>query len=237
MKKIQVLLHRIKNKLTKLRLQPICVFCFHQVSEQFDSSTMWECDWTQIGLFKKNIIRLQKQYTFISLSEATEKLKHDKFRCKKYAVLTADDGWASLKNIIPWIVEQKIPITLFVNPAYLLGEETRENGMKQLLSTDELVEMHAHGKPYISIASHGWNHQLTIEQSDHEFVMNIEKSMKYLSQIDGFIPYFAYPCGIRKAGQDIYLKKRGILPVYCDGQKNYNNGECIHREPIDGRKL
>ena len=51
----------IRRKWTKIRLQPIRVFCFHQVSEQFDASTMWECDWTQIEQFKRNILRLKEQ--------------------------------------------------------------------------------------------------------------------------------------------------------------------------------
>lgn len=51
---------KIRRKLLKLRLQPIRVFCFHQVSETFD--------------------------------EAYEKWKHNWYRRKKYAVLTADNN-------------------------------------------------------------------------------------------------------------------------------------------------
>lgn len=231
---INELLHRIQRRLLKLRLQPIRVFCFHQVSEHFDASTMWECDWTQIDQFKQNILHLKERYEFISLTEATDKLKHDIFRRKKIAVLTADDGWASLMNIIPWLAEQKIPITLFVNPAYLLGEEIREKGMDKLLTESELRDIYVTNLPYISIASHGWNHQLAIEQSAQEFASNVEKCKCYLSYIEGNIPYFAYPCGKRKSGQDELLKKNGVIPVYCDGQKNYYFEGGIHREPIDG---
>lgn len=235
--KIKDLWHKIKRRWIKLRLQPIRVFCFHQVSETFDASTMWECDWTQMDQFKLNILHLKEQYEFISLIEATEKLKHDVFRTKKYAVLTADDGWASLKNIIPWIVEQGIPITLFVNPAYLLGNEIRENGMSQLLFADDLITLCNNGKPYLSIASHGWNHQLAIDQSFHSFQLNVEKSRQYLLRFECYKPYFAYPCGKHFGKQDIYLKENALIPVYCDGQKNYNNGNVIHREPIDGCRL
>lgn len=226
--------HKIVRKWSKLRLQSIRVFCFHQVSQTFDPTTMWECDWTQIDQFKCNILRLKEKYEFITLMDATDKLKHDIFRRKKYAVLTADDGWASLMNIIPWLVEQKIPITLFVNPAYLLGEEIREKGMDKLLTESELRDIYVTNLPYISIASHGWNHQLTIEQSAQEFASNVKKSKRYLSNIEGNIPYFAYPSGKRKTGQDEFLKKNGVIPVYCDGQKNYNFEGGIHREPIDG---
>lgn len=235
--KIKDLWHKIIRWCMKLRLQPIRVFCFHQVSEEFDPSTMWACDWTQIDQFKRSILHLKEQYEFLSLNEATKKLKQDRFRCKKYAVLTADDGWASLQNIIPWLCEQKIPVALFVNPAYLLGEEVRENGMDKLLSSKELIDMYTYGKPYVSIASHGWNHQLTTMQSDQEFQLNVDSSTQYLTKYDGFIPFFAYPCGQRRRAQDKYLHGKGLIPVYCDGQMNSTGGECIHREPIDGCRI
>ena len=101
----------------KLRLQPIRVFCFHQVSDEYAPLTMWEEDWTQTELFKRNIQNLKERgYTFISLPEAYFKLKNDSFRREKYAVLTADDGFKSMLNILPWLIEQRIPVTLFVNP-------------------------------------------------------------------------------------------------------------------------
>lgn len=227
----------IYGKLKRFRLQPIRVFFFHQVSEQFDASTMWECDWTQMEQFKHNIIRLKEQYEFISLTEATKKLNNDVSRRKKYAALTADDGWSSLKEIIPWLTEQKIPITLFVNPAYLLGEEVREKGMDKLLSVEELVNMYVQNKPFVSIASHGWNHQSTTEQSCQAFQSNINRSMQFLSNLEGYIPYFAYPCGKHSEKQDEILKEKGLIPVYCDGRRNYGKVEGIHRESIDGRKF
>ena len=149
--------HKIKRKWMKLRLQPIRVFCFHQTSELFDASTMYPGDWTQIDQFKRSIEKLKKQYSFIPLTEAYDKLVQDRFRRGKYAVLTADDGWTSLKNILPWLASQRIPVTLFVNPSYLKGEEIRENGMNKLLTWDELNNLLVKYQN-ITIASHGWNH-------------------------------------------------------------------------------
>ena len=78
------LLKKIRRRIVRLRLQPIRVFCFHQVSELYNPLTMWECDWTQIDLFKQNILNLKEQYTFISLTEAHEKIKHDCFRNRRF---------------------------------------------------------------------------------------------------------------------------------------------------------
>jgi len=230
------LVNKIRRKWLRMRLQPIRVFCFHQVSDVFNPDTMWECDWTQKDQFKANILKLKEQYTFISISEAYEKLQQDTIRCKKYAVLTADDGWESLKNILPWIAEQQIPITLFVNPAYVLGKEIRENNMRELLSDNQLRQLIA-TYSNITIASHGWNHDMTTRMNIDHFLYNVERSINQLKQYERLLPFFAYPCGRHTCEQDDILRKNGIIPVYCDGQVNYNDTRRIHREPIDGQIL
>ena len=227
------LVHRIKRKWIKIRLQPIRVFCFHQVSETFDASTMYPEDWTQIDQFKRNIEQLKKQYTFISLPEAYDKLKHDTYRLRKYAVLTSDDGWASLENIIPWLAEQHIPITLFVNPAYLNGEESRENNMEGVLIWNELDKL-LDTNSNITIASHGWNHILACDMSVDEFNESVLKAHRYLEKSDRYIHFYAYPCGSHNNQHNMHLNSIGIVPVYIDGLKNYTFDGGIHRELLDG---
>lgn len=211
----------------KLRLQPIRVFCLHHVTKEFDPETMHECDWMQIDEFKNKVMSLQQSgVKFISLTEAHEKLQHDWFRCNKYAVLTFDDGWASLKEILPWLEEQYIPVTLFLNPAYIKGCERRELGIS--MNQSELVVFLKSGN--IEIASHGWNHALCVERSMREFMESVNHSIEYLSQYDGYIPFYAYPCGRYTQLHDDYLHSYGITPVYCDGLRNYNDMMAIHRE-------
>ena len=220
----------------KLRLQPIRVFCFHQVSNTFDASSMYQGDWTQIEQFERNILRLKEQYEFISLEEAIQKLKHDIYRTKKYAVLTADDGWASLKNILSWLAEQQIPITLFVNPAYLRGEEKRENGMNGLLLAEDLDALLL-SYPSITIASHGWNHTLATDVETVDFMDATIKSKDYFMQFKNNIPFYAYPCGRHTKETDAILGRVGLIPVYMDGNKNYRYDGGIHRELLDGLLL
>lgn len=226
-------INRIKRKWMKFRLQPIRVYCFHQTSETFDESTMYSGDWTQIEQFKRNIEQLKKQYTFIPLREAHQKLQHDAVRCKRYAVLTADDGWASLKNILPWLAEQQIPVTLFVNPAYLTGEQTRENGMRGLLTKAELKDL-LDKYQNITIGSHGWDHTLTTEMDINDFGKCLQKCQTYLQKIGKYVPFYAYPCGKHNKYHDDCLYQEGIVPVYINGQKNYRYDGGIHRELLDG---
>ena len=223
------LMRKIQRKWMKLRLQPIRVFCFHHVSETFDAEIMHECDWMQIDEFKSKMQAMRKDgVEFISLTKAKEHLINDKFRKAKYAVITFDDGWASIREIIPWLCEQQIPVTLFLNPAYIKGDEKREMGTS--LTQEELEELLRVGKGLITIASHGWNHTLCTELSMNEFEESVNRSEDFLSQYSEYISFFAYPCGRKLRQQDDYLLSKSMIPVYMDGERNYCNIQAIHRE-------
>lgn len=248
------LLAKIRRKLVKLRLQPIRVFCFHHVSDEYDPLTMWECDWTQMEVFKKYILSLKENgVTFISLTEAHEKLKHDRFRTQNYAILTADDGYKSLLNILPWLEEQQIPITLFINTKYLDGQswsEINEEQAKRIksdvdmlkdvcpslyLSKDELEEIAI--SPYVTIGMHGHEHLDATKQTIEDFRKNVEQCKDVLQNVLHVIPYFAYAWGKHNAETDKVLKEMSLIPVLVDGTKNYNNSECVDRLAIDGKVL
>lgn len=224
------LLNKIKRKWIKWRLQPIRVFCFHQVSDTFDSSTMYPGDWLQTDEFKKRVISLQDQgYTFISLTDAHEHIKHDFIRMHKYAVLTADDGWTSLKNILPWLSEQRIPITLFLNPAYLDGKHFRECDTEKYLTEEEVENLHVQF-PYLEIGSHGWEHVDATKQTEKDFEENISKSVKVLSVFPNYVPYFAFTWGYCNSKTFKLVLASNLIPVLMNGEKNYNNALSIYRE-------
>ena len=58
--------------------------------------------------------------------------------------------------------------------------------------------------------------------------------MEVINEMNGDTRYFAYPCGCHTQELDLFLQKKKIIPVYCDGIQNYNNANVIHREPLDG---
>lgn len=228
---VKVLFQKTQKRLLRVRLRPIHVFCFHQVSDVFEPETMWECDWTQTDVFKKKILGLKKKYTFISLQDAYSHIANDKMRMKHYAVLTADDGWASLKNIIPWLAEQGIPITLFLNPAYSDGKHFRERETERYL-TEQDLEQFAKTYTNISFGMHGWDHTDVSKQEENEFRSNIEQSLEALKRYDNFVPFFAYTWGRHNTMNDCVLKKFALVPVLMDGMKNYSDALVIHREII-----
>ena len=236
------LLNRISRKWMKLRLQPIRVFCFHHVSTEFDSQTMWECDWVNTDVLKRAIIRLQtKGYEFISLPEAHGKLKLDKFRCRKYAVLTADDGFKTLLNIIPWLIEHKIPITLFVNSKYIFENGIGANVQDRLDVTKATItnkalylkqdDIEALQSPLVTYAYHGYEHLDEWKMDEQEFEQNIEKEIESMRGVfPNVIPYYAHTYGRTKKGNDEILKRYGLTPVYSSGNVNYSNKDRIDRE-------
>lgn len=244
---------KILRRIVRLRLQPIRVFCFHQVSELYNPLTMWECDWTQINLFKQNILKLKEQYTFISLTEAHEKIKHDCFRSRKYAVLTADDGYKSLLSILPWLNEQKIPITLFVNPRYWDGlswsEINEEQSRRVKSDVDMLTEIcpdlyltreqlaQLTSSPLVTIGLHGYEHVDATKLSSDDFAKNIQQCRDSIRSLEGYVPYMAYTWGRHTKETDSILRGLNIVPVLVCGTDNYNNPDYIDRVAIDGKQL
>ena len=212
----------------KLRLQPVRVYCLHHVCAEFDSESMNRGDWMQIDEFKNKVMAMQQNgVEFISLTDAHQHICNDIARCKKYAVLSFDDGYASLKEILPWLEGQKIPVTLFINGKYLDGKSYRKNPKEQYLTKDELFALTS---PLIEIGSHGWEHVRTTEQSNAEFEESIEMNLKLLEQHPRFTPFHAYTYGDHTVVLDAILCEKSLIPVLMDGMKNYNDLNVIHRE-------
>lgn len=234
--KIRRKLTKIGRKCKRMRLQPIHVFLFHQVSDAFDADTMYACDWTETARFQHNMEVLRKEYKFIPLDEAYRKMKRDVIRLRRYAVLTSDDGWASLKNILPWLHEQGIPVTLFLNPGYFDGRHFRErNTEKYLLEED--VRAVSEQFPLVSFGLHGWEHTNAATKTEDEFRDEVRKSSEALRQYPCYVPFFAYTWGKHNDMTRKVLKEFDLVPVLIDKETNMDDVTCIHRELLDGMAL
>ena len=243
--------NRLHRKFMHFRLQPIRVFCFHHVSKVFDPMTMWKEDWTQLDSLKEMLLRQRNEgVEFISLPLAHEKLKHDWFRRKKYAVLTADDGYKSVLSIIPWLTEENIPITLFINTHYLDGKSWSDSnselaqgiitnrgaksGDEKLniyLSEEELHQLSQN--PMVTLGMHGHEHTDFVRSTEEEFVKDVTTCQDLLSAYKHSIPYFAYPWGHNNAWLDEQLRKLGIVPVLINKALNYDNTNYINRTAVE----
>ena len=234
---------KIYNRWTKLRLQPIRVYCLHEICAKPEFPNETADDWIDIDAFKRTIIYMRQQgYVFISLSDAYQKISTDIFRRKKNAVLTIDDCRQSLREIMPWLIEQKLPITLFVNGNYMDGKEHNVVGFNPFhcLTQAELNLYIKVSNGLISIQSHGYEHLDVTQMTEEEFKRQVEKNMDYISvyQKQGVeystsntkLHFYAYTWGHHNAQTDAILKELNIIPVLTDGRKNDNDISCIHRE-------
>lgn len=224
------LLNKAYRRIIRLFYQPIRVFCFHHVCEEYDENSMYLCDWMSICEFKDKINSLRNDgYKFISLTSAHAHLRWDFYRIQKYAVITFDDGYKSLLEIIPWLLEEKIPFVLFINGKYLDGVSYRENVQEKYLDYNTLYNLN---DSLIEIGHHGWEHIPVKNMEESEFVESITKNISIISSHSRYIPFWAYTYGNHNACTDVILKVNNMNIVLMDDQKNYKDKEFIHRELI-----
>ena len=243
---------KIWRKVVCFFLQPIRVYVFHTTGETYNPLIAWKCDWTHVDLLKKNIETLQSTYEFISLNEAYGKLKNDWFRFKKYAVLTSDDGYLALQHVLPWLERKCIPITLFVNPAYMdkkswsrLNEEQSRRIKPDVdmltevcpdlyLSESQIWDLQSDN---VSIGMHGWEHNDANLLSKKEFEYNVDRCVEVLSKHPRYVPFYAYTWGHHNSVTDKVIEDKGIVPVLVNGCVNRKYNGFVDRICIDGKRL
>lgn len=174
---------------------------------------MWKCDWTEEEQFKRNILKLKSEYDFISLQDAYLHIQNDIFHTQKYAVLTSDDGWASILNVIPWLVNHQIPLTLFLNPQYMDGVHYQERPAEMLFTKHDIEHLVKDYQPYITIASHGWTHKDCCKMDMDEFAESVLDSEEFLMKISGKIPFYAYTFGRHNEKQNVFIRRK-VLPQF-----------------------
>ena len=237
--KMSNLLHKVRNRFKKLRLQPIRIFDMHHVTAAYDAESMNRGDWMQIDEFKQKLIAMRDNgVKFISMTEAYRHICTDWLRFKKYVVITFDDGYASLKEVLPWLDEQHIPATLFINGKYLDGKSYRKNPKERYLTYDELFALasshtHAHtsgARQMVEVGSHGWEHTDATQMTLDEFDKYIDDNVELLRNHPCYIPFHAYTWNSHTTETDASLHSKNIIPIYIDGVKNYNDINVIHRE-------
>ncbi len=223
----------IAKHANRFLLCPIEVFVFHAVSDNFDERVNERIDWTSTEEFKRNILILKEQYEFIPLLEVCSKLKNDLFRKKRYAALTCDDGFRSVLGILPFLEEQKIPLTIFVNPKYLDGKSKRDGYAEepQYITMDELLGLTS---PLVTIGMHGYEHNDATQMAREEFASSVGRCIEILKLHPHFVYCYAYTWGRYSDMTQQVLREKRIVPVLTDGGTNYRYRQGISRKPIDG---
>lgn len=238
------LFDKIRWKWIKLRFRPIVVINFHELGDFCAGSP----DWVPTEFLQSTLLRMQEDgYTFISLEAAHKHLMKDRMRYKKYAVITADDGLKCQLEIMPWLKEHEIPITLFLNVTSVehtecglpykqwykikTAEEDKEWAEKIYIDKKDIAKFDAH---YVTIGSHGYRHNESVtEMSEDDFRKDVQGCKSKFSQYAVYVPFYAYPYGFRNKITDAVLLENHIVPVRMDGRLNYNDSSMIHRISIE----
>lgn len=234
---------KIKRRIRKIMLRPIRVFCLHQVSLTYDPLRCCECDWFSAEQFMHSIQRMQKRYTFISLTDARVKLAHSFFRTRRYAVLTFDDGYRSNLPVLNWLDLNHIPYTLFLNGKYLNGESCSAHILKNAtrfipnitekelakglyLTCDDIIKLSDY-----EVGSHGYEHVDATSLNMSDLKEHVENNFTILKRNQMCtIPFHAYTWGSFTDRTNEFLCEIGVTPVLMDGEKNYCDATVIHRE-------
>lgn len=224
--------NRVKKEYAKHFRKPIEVFLFHAVSEEYDEKKNMQMDWSQTEDFKNHIRALKSRYDFISLEEAYSKLNSNKPRCRRYAVLTCDDGFSSVLDVLPFLEEERIPVTLFINPKYLDGVSHRE-GYAENPEYITHAQLWSLTSPLVTVGMHGYEHDKVTTMTAEEFDGSVEKCREILQTHPRFIPYYAYTWGLYNELTQQILQQKGIVPLLANGWSNKKYKGAINRRPID----
>ncbi len=124
-------------------------------------------------------------YEFIHPNEF--KKKFDTPKKQKKILLTIDDAFQSFYDFAwPYLKENQIPFILFVS--------TEPVGKKGYMTWDQIKEVEKEN--FAIIGHHSHTHEYLIEDSNQNFVKDIEKANKIFNEKIGYVPeLFSYPFG------------------------------------------
>ena len=140
----------------------------------------------QMEIFKNQIEIIRKSnYNFNDPDNFKEKFNIPKI--KKEILITIDDAFQSFYlEAWPYLKKNKIPFILFVS--------TEPVGKRGYMTWDQIREIEA--EDFAFIGHHSHTHGYLIDESNDQFILDIEKANKiFLNQL-GYVPnLFSYPFG------------------------------------------
>tara|TARA_B100000575_G_scaffold252026_1_gene219778 strand:- start:591 stop:1625 length:1035 start_codon:yes stop_codon:yes gene_type:complete len=143
-----------------------------------------------------NIIDNSK-YNFLNPNEFKTKFKIPKLN--KEILITIDDAFESFySEAWPFLKKNKIPFILFVS--------TKPVGKIGYMTWDQIREVNS--EKFASIGHHSHSHEYLIEESNKDFILDIEKANKIFKKELGYVPnIFSYPFGEYSKFMKDYISK------------------------------
>jgi peptidoglycan/xylan/chitin deacetylase (PgdA/CDA1 family) len=184
-------------------------FCYHKFSYSMEDiySTLPEVFEWQI-----NYIKLMK-IPFITQDDLAASYEAGRDPGENI-LLTVDDGWKSVMNILPILDAQQVPVTLYLYPVVI------HKDVKQYINPDDLKVILQN--KWINYGCHSYTHPVLTKMDDaqlkHEVVDSKEKLEDWLGVT---LNTFAYPYGMLNKRVENYCKKYySIILGVNDGFNN-----------------
>lgn len=215
---------------------PIMVLFYHRVADR--QLNHWTIPTRE---FLRHIKWLRDHFDMVSLEEAQQRVRGGNHRPAVH--ITFDDGYAeNCDTALPWLIEQKIPVTYFVTSGNVLSGEPFPHDVSATVplqpNTPEQIKQLAENG--VEIGAHTRTHA-DLGQIEDETALRFEimGSVSDLEAITGSpVRYFAFPFGLpanlnaqafdiaREAGL------KGVVSAY--GGYNRPGDDAFHLQRIHG---
>lgn len=220
------------KKVSEVVGEPGCALMLHSIS--VPQSRVERTYYLSPGRFRNYMKRLKASgYESASLQEWLG----GQFSQKRI-LLTFDDGYDDLySELLPLAVEGGMkPLVFLVGDRSCttnVWDHTRGLRQRQLLTIEQIREMHRHG---VDFGSHSWSHPWLPNVSDEELRKQVNDSKRSLEDLLGCaVDSFAYPFG----GVDQRVRAAVAEAGYClafttlPGTNWWNDPLCLNRADIN----
>jgi peptidoglycan/xylan/chitin deacetylase (PgdA/CDA1 family) len=207
------------SKFLKLENPKRVVLCYHSVGNNSDNLTVPALRWIA------QINRIKQYADIVPLSTL---LTYGKQRdTRNLVAITIDDGYTDFLKLVPFIIKNSIPVTLFAlsNPAK--ANKLTLGNNRNLLSRKDIQKLSKLG---ITIGCHSATHENLSTLDSSDLIYQIKLAKKDLEKLIGKkVDYFAYPNGAYSERVLNAVKKAGFVGA-CTVESGFISSHTDHFE-------
>ena len=210
---------KIARKVSRELYKPLKVYFFHQVSSRFIEGKDKESIFSSLDQFEKDIHFLMQRYHLVSLPEAKELFQQKKWRGKRYAVITFDDGYTNILEALELLKALNIPATVFVNSKYVFERSLGVINLATLVRSSLPNELSAEQK------------QLVLQLCDHKMQKDYKEKWDRVMANLPMLP---------EKLSDLYLTPsqldgldKSLFTIGMHGYEHYNSLQLTDEEFMD----
>jgi peptidoglycan/xylan/chitin deacetylase (PgdA/CDA1 family) len=216
---------------------PVMALLYHRVADVHPND--WTIDWKR---FRYQMEWLQQRFQIVTLEEAQRRISSGENR-EPTVCITFDDGYAENSDkAIPWLIEQKIPVTYFVTTDNILSGRPFPHDVDRHcpLQPNTVEQLRAMSAAGVEIGAHSRTHanlgRLSSIAELKDEILGSKSDLEAL--LDKPVCYFAFPYGLHQS-----MSAEGFAIAYeagfagiCSAYGGYNmpGADSFHIQRIHG---